>query len=1004
LNGDIIDTGGEDPVVYICYWYGETDQNNFCGALWVIWPVGEDPIYFKITCDNKFIFGSSDGGSITYDFTPPSPPLPPPPAPIPPSTVPPEEFTITFNPPPSYTPPEGRKCTIAYCYARCAALQSYSIATKLALDTFIGLRFPSVPSPSPYPELGLDIAACADILLRSDRVEEGWLEPCISAVIGVGEIVLTIAAAGNPVPALIVDAGLGVERCWDRCSNDPDYEIPEDINATRPAACRSSGDSLLFFRKTTGSVGTGGSVGIYDISKYNCTGGHYVSTEHWDESDCNWHLDSIVCCEFCQSCHNNIQDPEKKCQTVTYITNASKYVSIIQKGIDPNAKYGPEGIVAPGEKLDYKVEYENIGEGMAFGVYLTDTLDVNLDASTLQIGPVIDPATGQSIASPGIYNPRTRTIKWYVGEVASMQGGYAEFSANVKADAADGTQIINFSTAYFPSGPETTRTNGIVSTVMRDQPRIKVEPTTGLITTENGAGAMCTVVLQTKPMADVTIDLGSDDPFEGMVSPTSLTFSPGNWSQLQAVIVTGISDGILDGDVTYHIITAPAVSIDPRYSGLDSEDVTVVNIDETPADSIPPTTQIELTPSANENGWNNSDVTIDLTAADNEGGSGIKEIHYKLSGATQDEQTVSADTVNLTISNEGITTLTCYSVDNAGNQEAEQSLTLKLDKSAPEIDIVSPEAREYLASENITLDFAATDALSGISSIQATLNGLSVTDGQVINLSDMDGSYAMSVQANDNADNSASTQVTFTVSSAKAPKNGAVVKLNNARTGNRKIDETIDQAIRRINNSLDEGLWLDPCHLVYGPKNDWLHGQFDQFGKRGKTVEDKDIDDENRIGMQSPPGAKNGIMVFHQEMSAVMLLQTTVEVYEKAIPRLEKEIKKKQSRGQDVSREQAELDAMKKALPVFQEVIADLVKADMILAKVAIDDAKNKPVANPMMNKVVSREIEMADKEFARAVKAANKGQAAAAITRFSHAWFHAQLAIKFAAFEPKRP
>jgi hypothetical protein len=95
---------------------------------------------------------------------------------------------------------------------------------------------------------------------------------------------------------------------------------------------------------------------------------------------------------------------------------------------------------------------------------------------------------------------------------------------------------------------------------------------------------------------------------------------------------------------------------------------------------------------------------------------------------------------------------------------------------------------------------------------------------------------------------------------------------------------------------------------------------------------------------------------------------------------------------------------MNVALPVFQEVISDLVKADMILARVAIDDARNKPIANPVMKKIVDREIKMADKEFARAMKAANKGQAAIATTRFSHAWLHAQLAIRFAAFEPKRP
>jgi uncharacterized repeat protein (TIGR01451 family) len=139
--------------------------------------------------------------------------------------------------------------------------------------------------------------------------------------------------------------------------------------------------------------------------------------------------------------------------------------TVITTARDPNRKTGPQGNVVPGQKLDYKVEYENEGEGIAFGVYFTDTLDEDVDDSTLEIGPVIDVHTGLQIAPPGIYIPATRTIIWFVGQVDPNQGGYADFSVNVKPDAADGTEIINFSTVYFPSVPEATRTNAIVSTV-----------------------------------------------------------------------------------------------------------------------------------------------------------------------------------------------------------------------------------------------------------------------------------------------------------------------------------------------------------------------------------------------------------------------------------------------------------------------------------------------------------------------------------------------------------
>ncbi len=132
---------------------------------------------------------------------------------------------------------------------------------------------------------------------------------------------------------------------------------------------------------------------------------------------------------------------------------------------DPNAKYGPEGSVLAGEELNYKVEFENEGEGIAFGVYFKDTLDEDLDASTLEIGPVYSTADASQIAPAGIYNPATRTITWFVGEVGSIEGGYAEISVKVRADAPGGTEIINYATVYFPSVPETTLTNAIVSAI-----------------------------------------------------------------------------------------------------------------------------------------------------------------------------------------------------------------------------------------------------------------------------------------------------------------------------------------------------------------------------------------------------------------------------------------------------------------------------------------------------------------------------------------------------------
>jgi hypothetical protein len=41
-----------------------------------------------------------------------------------------------------------------------------------------------------------------------------------------------------------------------------------------------------------------------------------------------------------------------------------------------------------------------------------------------------------------------------------------------------------------------------------------------------------------------------------------------------------VDDDVVDGDITYTIITAPANSDDPNYDGEDAVDVSVTNLDD----------------------------------------------------------------------------------------------------------------------------------------------------------------------------------------------------------------------------------------------------------------------------------------------------------------------------------------------------------------------------------------------------------------------------------------
>ena len=119
-----------------------------------------------------------------------------------------------------------------------------------------------------------------------------------------------------------------------------------------------------------------------------------------------------------------------------------------------------------------------------------------------------------------------------------------------------------------------------VTNIDDDTAGIIVTPTSGLITSEIGGEAPTfTVVLTSQPTANVVIDLSSSDTTEGTVSPVSLTFTSANWNMPQTVTVHGVNDVVDDGDIAYTIVTAPATSGDPAYSGMNASDVSATNID-----------------------------------------------------------------------------------------------------------------------------------------------------------------------------------------------------------------------------------------------------------------------------------------------------------------------------------------------------------------------------------------------------------------------------------------
>jgi 2',3'-cyclic-nucleotide 2'-phosphodiesterase (5'-nucleotidase family) len=137
----------------------------------------------------------------------------------------------------------------------------------------------------------------------------------------------------------------------------------------------------------------------------------------------------------------------------------------------------------------------------------------------------------------------------------------------------------------------------------------------------------------------------------------------------------------------------------------------------------------------------------------------------------------------------------------------EGRLSFITDVEPPVITINSPQAATYLHPNFLTLDFSAADAVSGVRSIWADLDGAPVANGQVIDLYGLSlGDHTLTVYAVDKAGYSASKSVTFsvaaTIQSAIAGVNRfyAEGKIDNAGVANSLL-----QKLENAQAALDKG-------------------------------------------------------------------------------------------------------------------------------------------------------------------------------------------------------
>ena len=106
---------------------------------------------------------------------------------------------------------------------------------------------------------------------------------------------------------------------------------------------------------------------------------------------------------------------------------------------------------------------------------------------------------------------------------------------------------------------------------------VSVSPTALTVTEDDPAGAGYTVVLDTLPMADVTVTVAGHAGTDLTPAPVSLTFTPSNWDTAQTVTVTAGDDVDTENDTVP--LTHGAESTDGNYNGVGIADVAVTVTD-----------------------------------------------------------------------------------------------------------------------------------------------------------------------------------------------------------------------------------------------------------------------------------------------------------------------------------------------------------------------------------------------------------------------------------------
>jgi len=220
--------------------------------------------------------------------------------------------------------------------------------------------------------------------------------------------------------------------------------------------------------------------------------------------------------------------------------------------------------------------------------------------------------------------------------------------------------------------------------------------------------------------------------------------------------------------VDYYDIRGGRQTLTASATGLTSATATVTVI----PDTTPPVTAITIGSPKYLSGattFVSGSTLFELSASDE--ASGVKETKYRVNGNPWITYTA-----GFTLSSfaDGAHTIGYCSSDKAGNNEAEKTIPVMLDKTPPVISGASPAGSLILGSTSVRFTLRVEDSGSGVKEVRLTVDG--VSQGTMASGSDYsktislsEGSHTWSVEAVDNVDNTATWSGSFTLTVDTAP-------------------------------------------------------------------------------------------------------------------------------------------------------------------------------------------------------------------------------------------